>query len=289
MTLSGIGFSKGRLPVLASVQHFGFEVFRLAVWLVLLVVVFLPLERLFALRTAKVWRPGIAVDLGYYFVSSIVPAFLLGVPMALFASAVHAVVPGGFYESVGALPLWLRIVLGFVVGETGFYWGHRLTHSVPWLWRFHAVHHSAEHMDFLVNTRGHPVDMVFTRLCGLVPLYALGLAGTDAGGATVPALVIVIGTFWGFFIHANLRWRLGPLEWLVATPAFHHWHHTRHEHIDRNFASMLPVIDRIFGTHHLPREWPGDYGTDTPIAATLIGQTLQPFQRQPKLPVAQPL
>ena len=262
----------------ASVAHFGVEVFRLTVWLALLVAVFLPLERLFALRTAKIWRPGIATDLGYYFLSSFVPAVLLGLPMALLASAVHAVVPGGFYDSVGALPLWLRVGLGFVVGEIGFYWGHRLTHRSAWLWRFHAVHHSAEHMDFLVNTRAHPVDMVFTRLCGLVPLYVLGLAGTDAGGARVPALVIVVGTFWGFFIHANLRWRLGPLEWLVATPAFHHWHHTRRDHIDRNFASMLPVIDRVFGTHHLPREWPDAYGTDTGMAPTLGGQLIQPLR-----------
>ena len=263
-----------------DLSHFAFEVFRLAVWLALLIAVFVPLERWFALRTGKVWRAGMATDLGYYFLSSFVPALLLGVPMALVAAGVHAVVPPSYYAAVATLPTWSKIALGLVVGEIGFYWAHRLTHSSPLLWRFHAVHHSAEHLDFLVNTRAHPVDMVFTRLCGLVPLYALGLAGPGAGGASVPALVIVIGTFWGFFIHANLRWRLGPLEWLVATPAFHHWHHTRHEHIDRNFASMLPVLDRIFGTHHLPREWPAEYGTDTAMAPTLGGQLVQPLSRQ---------
>ncbi|QXQ06271.1 sterol desaturase family protein [Sphingosinicellaceae bacterium] len=271
-----------------NLSHFAFEVFRLAVWLALLVAVFVPLERLFALRTGKAWRPGVLTDLGYYFLSSLVPAVLLGLPMALVATAVHTVVPASYYAAVAALPAWSKIALAFLVGETGFYWGHRLSHHVPLLWRFHAVHHSPAHLDFLINTRAHPVDMLFTRLCGLVPLYALGLAGTGAGGASLPALVIVVGSFWGFFIHANLRWRLGPLEWLVATPAFHHWHHTRREHIDRNFASMLPALDRLFGTHHLPREWPAEYGTDTVMAPTLAGQMVQPFQRPASRAVVSP-
>jgi len=60
------------------------------------------------------------------------------------------------------------------VNDFGAYWGHRASHHIPFLWRFHAIHHSAEHMDWLVNTRAHPVDMVFTRLSGLVPVYRAG-------------------------------------------------------------------------------------------------------------------
>ena len=112
--------------------------------------------------------------------------------------------------------------------------------------------------------------MVFTRLCALAPLYAVGLGGPTWAPAdsVVPALVLVIGTAWGFFIHANVGWRFGALEWVVATPAFHHWHHTLTGPINRNYASMLPWLDRVFGTHHLPPDrWPAQYGVAPEAAA----------------------
>ncbi len=255
----------------------------LTVWLVLLAVVFVPLERWLAVRPAKAWRAETGTDIGYYFINKFVPlaamALLLGGPMSVLVAGLRAVVPDGYYLAVNALPVWAKLVLAFLIAEIGFYWGHRLSHAWPWLWRFHAVHHSAEHMDFLVNTRGHPVDMVFTKFCGVALLYVVGLAGPTAAGAATPTLVLLVGSAWGFLIHANLRWRLGPLEWLVATPAFHHWHHTRHDHVDRNYASMLPVFDRIFGTLHLPREWPAQYGTDTPVGRGVVEQFIRPFGR----------
>ena len=137
-----------------------------------------------------------------------------------------------------------------------------MSHQVPSLWRFQAVHHSAGHMDFLVNTRAHAVDIIATQLFGLVPLYALGLAGPSGAGTATPVLVLVlvilIGTVWGFFMHANARLRFGQLEWLIATQTFHHWHHSRVEHTNRNCASMLPLLDCLFGTLYLPQRRPSD-------------------------------
>ena len=252
------------------------EVFRLAVWLVLLAAIFVPIERLFGLRPARIMRAGIGADLGYYFLNSLLPGVVLGLPLAFLATAAHRLLPASFLETVAAAPLLLRVAAGLVVGEIGAYWAHRWSHEIPFLWRFHEVHHAPDHIDWLVNTRTHPVDMVFTRLCALAPIYALGLAGQPGlEGSAVPAITLIVAAIWGFFIHANLRWRFGPLEWLIATPAFHHWHHTLEGPINHNYAPTLPWMDKLFGTYHLPRDrWPGQYGVLPPEQPARPGSTL---------------
>jgi sterol desaturase/sphingolipid hydroxylase (fatty acid hydroxylase superfamily) len=247
---------------------------RPSVWLMILVVIFVPLERVFAVHPQRVLRKGIVTDLCYYFLSSLLPAMLLGAPLGVLAWVVHQAVPHGILARSAALPLWARVFSGLVAGEIGYYWGH--------LWRFHSIHHSAEEVDFLVSSRAHPVDMVFGRLCSMVPIYVLGLGGPGAlAGSQVPVLVALIGIVWGFFIHANLRWRFGPLEWLISTPAFHHWHHTLKGPINRNYASTLPWLDWIFRTHYLPSDaWPEAYGIKAEMPESLVEQLAYPLFTQ---------
>ena len=268
-------------PFLRSIAQ---SLSALSVWLILLTLIFLPLERLFPLRRARFFRAGFAADLLYYFLNGILPGLVLGLPLATAARVSHHVIPLFQMTAFAHWPAALRLFAAMTVAEVGLYWGHRWCHEIPLLWRFHAIHHSPDQVDFLVNSRGHPVDFVFTRLCGLVPMYALGL-GTpiDGDGGLIPVLVMLIGPAWGFFIHANVRWRFGPLEWLIATPAFHHWHHANDDPsvIDKNYAPMWPWIDRLFGTFHLPPDrHPAVFGTDAAVAPDLAGQLLEPFTRR---------
>ncbi len=272
----------GPLRYVGQLPPFALQVVRLGIWLALLSIIFVPLERLFALHPRRFLQKAILTDIGFYFLSSLAPAILLSVPLALLARGVHHFTPVAYTDAVAAWPGWLRVAAAMVVGEVGFYWGHRWTHEIPLLWRFHAVHHAAEDMHWLVSTRAHPVDMVFTRLCGLTLLYVTGLASPMRGSTTlIPLLVVLLGTVWGFFIHANLRWRFGLLEWLVSTPPFHHWHHTNDgpAYINRNYAPMLPWVDRLFGTLYLPRrQSPGRYGIDQELSPHMLGQLLEPFR-----------
>jgi sterol desaturase/sphingolipid hydroxylase (fatty acid hydroxylase superfamily) len=124
------------------------------------------------------------------------------------------------------------------------------------------------------------VDSVFGRFCGLAPMYLLGLAqpmGTRLD--PVPLLFAIIGGLWGYFVHANVKWRFGWLEYVIATPAFHHWHHTNDGLALRgkNYASMLPILDRLFGSFYLPRALPRTYGIDEPMAPDLPGQLMHPW------------
>lgn len=244
----------------ADLMSFAMNVASLSAWLVLLSLALVPLERWLAVRPAHLPARRLAQDVGLYFFNSIFPTTVLGVLFGLIAAAGQTILPAALPAVLGGLPPAAKLPLAFVIAEIGFYWGHRLSHRLPWLWRFHAVHHAPEHLYFLVNTHAHPVDMIVTRMFGLLPLYVLGLGGASAADSGTPAAVILLGTAWGFFIHSNVRVRLPVIESLVTTPAFHHWHHTSVKPLDRNFASTLPVLDRLFGTHHLPAEWPRAYG-----------------------------
>lgn len=253
----------------------------LCAWLVLLSVIFIPLERFWALHRQPVRRKAVGLDIAYYFLNSTVLTLFLALPLSLVAWVLGQVTPAALQSLFADLPVLARFAVALVVGEIGGYWGHRWLHEIPALWRFHAVHHSAEEIDFLVNCRAHPLDLMFTRICGYIPLYALGLL-QPLSSAPDPAMMgfVVTGRIWSFLIHANLRARFGWFEHLLVTPAFHHWHHSRHDHVDHNYATVLPWIDRMFGTHHLPRAWPAEYGTDTKVPETLAGQLVFPFQRR---------
>jgi sterol desaturase/sphingolipid hydroxylase (fatty acid hydroxylase superfamily) len=260
-------------------SHLALTTARLSTWLFLLCVVFIPLERAFAERPQQLFRRQFAIDLAYYFLNGLMTAALLAAVAGLVATLLHPLVPDALLAATATLPLPMRMLATLLVGELGFYWGHRWSHEIPLLWRFHAVHHSAEQVDWLTNTRAHPVDMIFTRLCGFVLIMLTGLAqpATRAGTTSV-ALLVVVTTLYGFFIHANLRWRFGWLEAVVATPAFHRWHHTNDANRNHNYAATLPFYDWLFGTRHLPRaDVPPCFGIDRPVRHNVLSHLMDPF------------
>jgi sterol desaturase/sphingolipid hydroxylase (fatty acid hydroxylase superfamily) len=119
------------------------------------------------------------------------------------------------------------------------------------------------------------VDVIVTRGLTYVPIFVLGFSET---ALMVYVLIVAAATF----IHANVRWELHLLRRVIATPAFHHWHHANEpEAIDKNFAVHTPVWDRLFGTYYLPDRWPRSYGLahPPPVPARWGGQFLHPFRR----------
>jgi sterol desaturase/sphingolipid hydroxylase (fatty acid hydroxylase superfamily) len=155
------------------------------------------------------------------------------------------------------------------------YWLHRAFHRVPLLWRFHAIHHSARAMDWLAGSRLHFLEIAVVRGLTTLPMFTLGFA-PEAVQAYV-AIVYVHSAL----IHANIG---GERDWLghvVATPRYHHWHHASDaEAVDRNFAIHFPVIDKMFGTFHLPAgRWPSGYGISDPAPPGWWPQFLMPWRR----------
>lgn len=259
---------------------------RYANGLLLLTLLLVPLERFFGTPAAAGPTPAPAAATGtnvaYYFINSLITPRLTGIALALLVSAASLLIPaGGVLPGVHSWPWWMRLLPALAVSELCGYWAHRALHAHPWLWRLHRIHHSPARMNWLVNTRAHPLELVFSRSCSLLPLYVLGFAhGSGSSPDALAPAVALVTNVWGFVIHANLRWRWRPLHALIATPAFHHAHHAHVAQAAQscNYAALLPLIDRLFGTYAVdPVHWPARYGIDETLDPGLAGQLLQAF------------
>jgi sterol desaturase/sphingolipid hydroxylase (fatty acid hydroxylase superfamily) len=224
----------------------------------LLFLIFVPIEKLFALRPQKVVRRGLFTDLTHLLVNNLL---IVAATLVLIFAAMLPLFWVRRLDLESALPSGVAIALAAVLVFVGNYWGHRLTHQVPFLWRFHAVHHSIEEMDWVASGRLHPLDSAFTQAFTALPLVVLGYNGGAFAGVAAFFLLLAL------FQHANVRLRFPVVRWVINTPEWHHWHHALDpEARDKNFG--LPVIDRIFGTAYMPKgKRPAAFGTHDPVPA----------------------
>ena len=242
--------------------------------LAVLAVIFIPLERLFALHPRRVLRQGWRTDLVHYLVNGAALKIGLIGSVVVVGSALRAFVPAPLRLGIAASPTWVQIVAGFAITTVGGYAGHRAAHEVPLLWRFHRVHHSIRDLDWLAANHLHPLDETIGRSAAVLPLYALGFGRVSLG-----AFVILI-TVQAIFIHANVRMNFGPVRWLIATPQFHHWHHAREPRAyNTNYAGEFPILDALFGTLYLPADrWPAQYGIDESEPVGYLRQLAWPLR-----------
>jgi sterol desaturase/sphingolipid hydroxylase (fatty acid hydroxylase superfamily) len=239
----------------------------------LLAVLMVPLEVVFPLRREhRFVRPGLLTDLTHYLLSATLTAACTAAAVVVFSIPF---IPLRDLDLQASLPNWASWALVVVVFMLGNYWGHRLTHEIPLLWRFHAVHHSIEDMDWVAGNRLHPLDTTFAQVCTIVPMIALGYSGA----AIVPVAVLI--TVVVAFQHANTRLRFPVLRWVIPTPEWHHWHHAvdRDAH-DKNYG--FPVVDVLFRTAFLPRgRRPEGFGIpDAVPGRNYLGQLWYPFSRR---------
>lgn len=255
---------------------FGLDFFVLN--LILTGLLFAPIERILPhRREQRLFRIEWREDLFYFLVSSMLVqaiTFLTFAPsvVILDSTATFAQVRA----AVGSQPLVLQIVEIMILSDLVQYWVHRAFHRFPFLWGFHAVHHSAKAMDWLAGSRMHFIEIVALRGLTAVPMLTFGFSPV--------ALQIYVGIVYIYasLIHANLRGDFDRLGQFVATPRFHHWHHgLEREAVDVNFAIHFPIIDRIFGTFHFPKgRWPKDYGVPEKVPSGYARQFLYPFRRK---------
>ncbi len=254
--------------------------------IVLLFALVVPFEKMFPRHTGqRVRRPLAELDVRYALTSPLLNG--IGIAVAIVVGVLSlAWVPGLMLRPfVSMLPAAVLPVVGIALFDLAIYWVHRWSHEVPALWRFHAVHHSTEHLDWVSGFRNHPFDGAIVA----PPFVFLLAAGFDA---TFTGVLAVIQIVTGLFLHANVRWRWRPLHRIVITPEFHHWHHANEtEAHNSNYSVFLPLWDIVFGTYHMPRnKRPLRYGVSDPIPPTMAGQLRWPFRnvRKPRTIVRHP-
>jgi sterol desaturase/sphingolipid hydroxylase (fatty acid hydroxylase superfamily) len=256
---------------------------RLGLLLLLLAVVMWPLEQLFpAYPQGTLRRPGTRTDLIYWFFTPVCTKvltsfFLIAVTVGLvwlLGWRLDARILEGF-GPLGQQPGWLQAVEMLIVGDFLDYSSHRMFHTSK-LWRFHAVHHSPEHMDWLAYGRMHPVNDAGTRLIQVLPLMLLGFSPIAVMGV-LPFLALYV-----IFLHSNISWTFGPFRYVLVSPAYHRWHHAKDDDaVDVNFAGIFPIWDLLFGTFYMPRDrLPKQYGVRKEVMPTSFwGQMLFPFRK----------
>jgi sterol desaturase/sphingolipid hydroxylase (fatty acid hydroxylase superfamily) len=172
------------------------------------------------------------------------------------ALATLGVAAGGFVSERFGIGLWphhwplaAQLGLSWVVVELFAYWPHRWLHEVPWLWRLHATHHSPERLYWLNATRAHPLEHAFRSCFNMLPLAVAG-ASTE-----LLALQVISDAVIGFFQHANVDFRLGPLDYVFSAAPVHRWHHSRsREEADHNYGDNFIFWDVVFGTYFRPSD-----------------------------------
>lgn len=244
---------------------------------------FVPLEKLFSGdRPQPLFRYEWREDLLYFLISSLLIQIMAFISLApSMAVLEHAALWQPLRDAVASQPYVVQFIELMLIADLMQYGFHRLFHSVPFLWRFHAVHHSAQAMDWMAGSRMHLFEILALRGVTIIPLYALGFAENALYGYIFFIYLV------SAFVHANIRFDDRWIAPFFVTPRFHHWHHgIEKEAIDVNFAVHFPWIDRLFGTHYLPGDkWPTGYGIGGhPVPKGWLAQFAYPFRREKKAP-----
>jgi sterol desaturase/sphingolipid hydroxylase (fatty acid hydroxylase superfamily) len=270
--------------IVAVAQSIGETLLKLVPVTIALGVVFGALSFFWACNAGRPWwrKRQLTTDFCYWIMIPLFARYLRIGLLVIGAALLFGITgaPGliEFYQNghgpLAQLPLAVQAVLFLAGSDFMNYWIHRAFHG-PAMWKYHAVHHSSEHLDWVSAARFHPVNIFLGSVATDVVLLLAGVS---------PNVLIFLGPFTvahSAFVHANLNWTLGPFRYVLAGPVFHRWHHTAAEAGgEKNYASTFPVLDILFGTFYMPEnELPAVYGiADRGFPASFGAQMIYPFR-----------
>lgn len=207
----------------------------------------------FMLPYRRDWRPpaeDIRTDALFIIVVQAALPYLLAITVVIgLAGALQA---GGLTINLfwpHDIPIVAQVGMMLLAADFMRYWLHRAFHRYPMMWRLHAVHHSPTQLYTFNVGRFHPIEKSIQYAVDTLPFALLGVS------QEVLAAYFVFYALNGFFQHSNCRVNLGPLNYIVAGPELHRWHHSRRaRESNQNFGNNLILWDTLFGTRLLPRD-----------------------------------
>jgi sterol desaturase/sphingolipid hydroxylase (fatty acid hydroxylase superfamily) len=218
-------------------------------------VVFMTLGVRYPRFQQPLFRDGWLADVFHALANSL----LLDVPLALSLAAVSRWIEFDLGIShvrlLNGQPLLVQVVVFLIGGDLVKWTIHMLHHRIPFLWRFHRLHHCTQQMDALSSARSHPVEAYINRLVFLTAMVVV--AGIDL---RIVILYSAVDLVQGLWIHSNTHMRTGWLNYVLSTQEFHHWHHANEvAAFNKNYGGFLSIWDWIFGTAYCPadRQVPG--------------------------------
>lgn len=270
---------------LEVLDMFGQTIAKVVPITIVLALVFSVLTYFWACNPGKPWwrKTEIVTDVCYWFFVPLITRVVRIGLLVLGAAAVFNIHDAddliAFYDNghgpLAAFPLWAQAAMFLIASDFMLYWFHRMYHGSGF-WKYHAIHHSSEELDWISAARFHPVNLFLGTVAVDVVLLMAGIS---------PEIMVWVGPFTTFhsaFVHANLNWTLGPFRYVLATPVFHRWHHTAlNEGGNTNFAGTFPIWDILFGTFRMPKNaLPENYGIDgAPLPSEIGGQLAYPFRQ----------
>ena len=227
----------------------------------------------------KKWKPNLKdnffPDASLFFVnyillqSQLLQIFLATIAIQ-FAGGGLNIWPSGF-------PIAIQLVLAMIISELGLYWFHRACHEIPFLWRFHKIHHNPKKLYWFNATRFHYIDVTLLQVCGMVPLLFFGAE------AKIIVLVTIFSTVHGYWQHVNAKQDQGILNYFFSGPELHRWHHNIESEIaNHNYGNNLIIWDHVFKTFYWPRidsQKLENIGVQGNFSNNLRSMILDPFKR----------
>lgn len=186
-----------------------------------------------------------------------------------------------------ALPAWLAFAAGLFALDATSYFGHRLQHAIPPLWRLHAIHHSDPELDVTTTFRAHPLAALVDTAFITLAVIAFGIPAS----AVIAYRWLEVGI--QSFAHANIAlpaWMSVRVSSILVTPGFHRLHHSPEViETNSNYGQVLSIWDRLFGTARVHGDGPERFGLrvfDAPKFQDLHWLLAQPVLRRAKASVS---